>query len=580
MREANRRACEAVPNLFAEREKLLFQDWPMRAGCPRPRHNAWACRACCPSGTPCPSGTTLLARAWLHREALPRRARAPCTKNGLSAGHLRHRVLPREACARTHSRPRMTQGVDRIFMPIVTTVPSENTSKDQPVDVRRGEGLSHGGAKLRRPQRAAGTSPFDSPYVPLVLRTEDRDTPALLVLLARHIQHPRRMPPCVQHSTQADSAPKARSAKRLLTAAARSAVRRRAQEGTYAVVLAGRPYHNDALVNHELPTLFTELRHSRDHCRCRARRHRSADLSEQPASTSSTTSTPACLSHRHRWPAQSPEHGIRAARKLRLRPRRLPFRRDHPPHEGTLGPENALGAESSTKATSRGPLRIRVRSFIETGRTNAAQRKRPAPRRPPCLRLTPKAAPPKSPAATTVAHRAPAQAAALKVAPLAPPPSSARSTRRWLRPPARSWQTPTRRSSPRPIAATKTVLVPNTSHAFCRLMAAVVRQPGRCRPCHCPLAENAPSTWVNATFTTTSASRLKSSSARHWPHSTAGKYDPDNVAIGTGKYIGDCRLTHYAALLRKALDDAGYEQVPIITNDDRRLRTTSIPASR
>lgn len=48
----------------------------------------------------------------------------------------------------------------------------------------------------------------------------------------------------------------------------------------------------------------------------------------------------------------------------------------------------------------------------------------------------------------------------------------------------------------------------------------------------------------------------------------SGKYDPDTVAIGTGKYIGDCRLTHYSALLRKALDDAGYSQVPIITNDE------------
>ena len=46
------------------------------------------------------------------------------------------------------------------------------------------------------------------------------------------------------------------------------------------------------------------------------------------------------------------------------------------------------------------------------------------------------------------------------------------------------------------------------------------------------------------------------------------EYDPDNTAIAMGKYIGDCRLTHYSALLRKALDDAGYEQVPIITNDD------------
>ena len=48
----------------------------------------------------------------------------------------------------------------------------------------------------------------------------------------------------------------------------------------------------------------------------------------------------------------------------------------------------------------------------------------------------------------------------------------------------------------------------------------------------------------------------------------SGQYDDADVAIGTGKYIGDCRLTHYAALLRKALDDAGYEHVPIITNDD------------
>ena len=48
----------------------------------------------------------------------------------------------------------------------------------------------------------------------------------------------------------------------------------------------------------------------------------------------------------------------------------------------------------------------------------------------------------------------------------------------------------------------------------------------------------------------------------------SGKYDDCDVAVATGKYIGDCRLTHYGALLRKALDDAGYAHVPIITNDD------------
>src|SRR5699024_2023932 len=48
----------------------------------------------------------------------------------------------------------------------------------------------------------------------------------------------------------------------------------------------------------------------------------------------------------------------------------------------------------------------------------------------------------------------------------------------------------------------------------------------------------------------------------------SGKYDPAQTVIGMGKYIGDCRLTHYSALLRKALDDAGFSETAILTNDD------------
>ena len=33
------------------------------------------------------------------------------------------------------------------------------------------------------------------------------------------------------------------------------------------------------------------------------------------------------------------------------------------------------------------------------------------------------------------------------------------------------------------------------------------------------------------------------------------------------KYQGDCRLTHYSALLRRALNAAGFEQVPIVSTD-------------
>lgn len=113
----------------------------------------------------------------------------------------------------------------------------------------------------------------------------------------------------------------------------------------------------------------------------------------------------------------------------------------------------------------------------------------------------------------------------------------------------------------------KIALVPNTSHAFCRLMTAAMRNQGVraealdigredairlgkryvhndiCFPAQIVIGE--------------ALAALKS-----------GKYDPHDVAVVTGKYIGDCRLTHYMPLLRRALDDAGYDYVPVLTNDD------------
>lgn len=114
----------------------------------------------------------------------------------------------------------------------------------------------------------------------------------------------------------------------------------------------------------------------------------------------------------------------------------------------------------------------------------------------------------------------------------------------------------------------RVVLVPNTSHAFSRIMSAAMAGQGLravpleigrddaiacgkryvhndiCFPAQIVIGE--------------AISALKS-----------GAYDPNHTAIAMGKYIGDCRLTHYSELLRKALDDAGFPQVPILTNDDK-----------
>ncbi len=46
-----------------------------------------------------------------------------------------------------------------------------------------------------------------------------------------------------------------------------------------------------------------------------------------------------------------------------------------------------------------------------------------------------------------------------------------------------------------------------------------------------------------------------------------GGYNQDEVAVGMVKFQCDCRMSHYAGLLRKGLDKAGFERVPIVTTD-------------
>ncbi len=46
-----------------------------------------------------------------------------------------------------------------------------------------------------------------------------------------------------------------------------------------------------------------------------------------------------------------------------------------------------------------------------------------------------------------------------------------------------------------------------------------------------------------------------------------GNYNQDEVAVGMVKFQCDCRMSHYAGLLRKGLDSAGFKDVPIVTTD-------------
>lgn len=46
-----------------------------------------------------------------------------------------------------------------------------------------------------------------------------------------------------------------------------------------------------------------------------------------------------------------------------------------------------------------------------------------------------------------------------------------------------------------------------------------------------------------------------------------GQYQQSEVAVGMVKFQCDCRMSHYAGLLRKGLDSAGFTEVPVLTTD-------------
>ena len=276
------------------------------------------------------------------------------------------------------------------------------------------------------------------------------------------------------------------------------------EQGTYAVVLAARPYQTDALVNHDLPALFTSLGipvltvDSVPHAN-------EVDLSRS------------ALDIVNNYHARMLSTAILAAQDPRME--YVQIVSFGCGHDAYLSDEIIrLMGEISGKtplvlkldeSDVQGPLRIRVRSFVET---LAMRREREKSR------------------------------------------------------PVQELEDPYPVKFSRRDKKERLVLIPNVSHAFCRVMSAAMGKDGlRTVPLEVGREE---------------AIRL----GKQYVHNDicfpaqvvigealaalrSGKYDLDHVAVAMAKYVGDCRLTHYSALLRKALDDAGFAQVPIVTND-------------
>ena len=396
-----------------------------------------------------------------------------------------------------HIRSLVDRGVDCIFMPSITTVKSENTEetsvsmcavvKGYPIVIRNSDNT----------EKKWGVTL----HSPLFHWYTDKD---------RHNQLTKYMMDKFQVPVeQTEAAIKAgdkaqKSFQDALKERGRQIIEEVEKEGTYAVILASRPYQNDALVNHNLADLFTNMGIP-------------VLTADSVPGTEKVDLSRSRLDVVNNFHARMLSTAILAANSPNLE--YVQIVSFGCGHDAYLSDEIIrLMREISGKAPLvlkldesdiKGPLRIRVRSFIETinMRRNAVHK---------------------------------------EVKPVQEPYEV-------------KFESSDRKE--------KVVLVPNTSHAFCRLMTAAFRKQGlRAEPLDVGRDEaiRLGKQFVNNDICVPAQivigealSALKS-----------GKYDGMDVAIGMGKYIGDCRLTHYSALLRKALDDAGFKDVPIVTNDD------------
>jgi predicted CoA-substrate-specific enzyme activase len=112
----------------------------------------------------------------------------------------------------------------------------------------------------------------------------------------------------------------------------------------------------------------------------------------------------------------------------------------------------------------------------------------------------------------------------------------------------------------------RTVLVPNVSVGFCRVITAGLRLDG-VKADALPLGGKEAMQYGKRYVHNDSCFPAQMIIGEAIAALKSGRYNPDEVAIGTGKTVCDCRLVNYMALTRSALDEAGFTQVPILSTD-------------
>lgn len=482
-------------NMFAVRKQLLFKEYPYELVSPEKETIIGLPRVLM-YWEGMPFWSTFFRSLGYTVKVSPESTRQ-IYENGLHAVPSDTECFPAKL-VHGHVRELINMGVDRIFMPSISVYPVENTESTSFSRCALVKGYPIVMNNSDNPYDKYGVK-LDAPYF-FWYTFEDRDKQLCKYMLDEFGIEESVTQKAIEFGTKAQEAFTSE-----LQRQGTELIERVTRENKYAVVMGARPYHSDPLVNHELPDMLVNMGVP------------VLTVDSIPAMSTEDLSK-SRLDVVNNFHARILSGSIIAAKNPNLEfVQIVSFGCGH---DACLTDEAIrLMKEISNKAPlilkvdesdAQGPLRIRVRSFIET-----IERKRSTQVSEPVNKLE--------------------------------DPYQVKFTKKDIK--------------------DKIVLVPNSSHAFSQIMAAAFKQQkikavplevGReeairlgkkythndiCFPAQIVIGE--------------ALAALES-----------GKYDPHDCAIAMAKYVCCCRLTHYAALLRKSLDDAGYDYVPIITNDD------------
>jgi len=290
------------------------------------------------------------------------------------------------------------------------------------------------------------------------------------------------------------------------------------RDDTFAVVIAGRPYHSDRLVNHDLASFFVE--------------------EGVPVLTADS------LPGLHDVDLSGTRSELTINFHVRMYAAALKVA-EHPNlelvqivsfgcgHDAVISDEVVrlleAGSEKSPltlkldETDVKGPLAIRIRSFIETIRARRSRSLQTGP----------------------VASGRSGAASAPRTAPLPEP-----------------FEVKYRKSD----RGQKVIYAPNVSKAFATIISAAIRAEGyRIEPL--PMADRRAIELGKRYIHNDMCFPAQVNVGEMLRALESGYADPATAVCGLAKSQCDCRLAHYASLARRALDDAGYPAVPIITTD-------------